>query len=353
MALDLFADRYRLDAVIAEGPFSTVYKAMDLRLQRPVAVKVMQNAAGSSEQYERFLQEARLLTRFKHPNVLVVHDGAIAGGDPFLVMEWLPGGTLRERLMAGPLPLREATQLIEELVNALEAARSQGALPLTHGTDDILLDGEGRAKLSHFELIAKDAHPADSDGALVRWLALLFYEMVTGKAAAATAKGITPPHVLNPEVPEALSTQVVRAVTDRAAQPFHSPAAFAAALARWTNQTGQPAPSEAMTRPWQVDLSEKVAGAVPPAPMVADASTSTPHHSRRALGALLLLLLLLGGAGITWGAARWRGARTETDSPAIVNASPESTASNVSDESVVAASTTEPEQQIFLPLSPA
>ncbi|WP_157662047.1 protein kinase domain-containing protein, partial [Prescottella equi] len=98
--------RYRIDAPIARGGMSTVYRGMDLRLDRPVAIKVMDPQFAADPQFlARFEFEARAVARLAHPGLVAVHDQGSDGEHAFLVMELVEGGTLRELLRErGPMP---------------------------------------------------------------------------------------------------------------------------------------------------------------------------------------------------------------------------------------------------------
>ncbi len=91
--------RYRVDTLIATGGMSTVYRGLDLRLDRPVALKIMDSRyAGDNQFLARFQREARAVARLKDPGLVAVYDQGIDGQHPFLVMELIEGGTLRELL---------------------------------------------------------------------------------------------------------------------------------------------------------------------------------------------------------------------------------------------------------------
>ncbi|WP_159426358.1 protein kinase domain-containing protein, partial [Mycolicibacterium vaccae] len=98
--------RYRVDTLIATGGMSGVYRGLDLRLDRPVALKVMDSRyAGDEDFLTRFQREARAVARLKDPGLVAVYDQGIDGRHPFLVMELIEGGTLRELLRErGPMP---------------------------------------------------------------------------------------------------------------------------------------------------------------------------------------------------------------------------------------------------------
>jgi serine/threonine protein kinase len=114
--------RYHILEQLGEGGMATVYKAYDTRLEREVAVKVIRREAFPVEQLEqilaRFEREARALARLAQPNIVPVHDYGEHDGTPYLVMEYLPGGTLRDKL-GSPIPWPEALQIILPVARAL------------------------------------------------------------------------------------------------------------------------------------------------------------------------------------------------------------------------------------------
>ncbi|HEX7527476.1 MAG TPA: protein kinase, partial [Thermoanaerobaculia bacterium] len=98
--------RYRLDALLGRGGMAEVFRATDTKLARTVAVKVILQTHAAEEHFlERFLREARMVASLEHPNILPIYDFGEENGVPFLVMPYLPGGSLRDRLKAGPVPL--------------------------------------------------------------------------------------------------------------------------------------------------------------------------------------------------------------------------------------------------------
>jgi eukaryotic-like serine/threonine-protein kinase len=128
---------------------ATLYRAWDTSLRRPVALKLLrQETALSQAEREAFLRDARAIARFNHPSVMMVHDGGMVDGLPFLVMELLPGGTLRERLKSGPIPVEEARGIGKGLAAALEAAAVEGIRLPELRPEHILFDDDGRARLA-------------------------------------------------------------------------------------------------------------------------------------------------------------------------------------------------------------
>src|ERR1700745_1737153 len=111
---------YEILAPIGKGGMGEVYRARDPRLNRDVAVKV--SAAQFSERFER---EARAVAALNHPNVCTLHDV----GPNYLVMEFVEGETLAERVKAGPIPLDEALKIVNQIIDGVEAAHEAG---ITH-----------------------------------------------------------------------------------------------------------------------------------------------------------------------------------------------------------------------------
>ena len=124
--------RYRVDTLIATGGMSWVYRGLDLRLDRPVALKIMDSRyAGDNQFLTRFQREARAVARLKDPGLVAVYDQGIDGQHPFLVMELIEGGTLRELLVErGPMP-----------PHAVAAAKASVLLAEKEVVADLLTEG--------------------------------------------------------------------------------------------------------------------------------------------------------------------------------------------------------------------
>ncbi|MDQ4074854.1 MAG: serine/threonine protein kinase, partial [Chloroflexota bacterium] len=149
MKEQLLRGRYRLIEMIGEGGMATVYRAWDTHLERSVAIKMMRpDGALSDMEQDAFLAEARMVAKLNHPNIVTLYDAGVADGQPFLVMELLPGWTLRQRLTTGPLPVAEARYLVDRIAAALEAAHAQRVLHLDVKPENVLFDARGEPKLS-------------------------------------------------------------------------------------------------------------------------------------------------------------------------------------------------------------
>jgi len=144
------ASRYELLEPLAKGGFGKVYKARDTKLERIVAIKLVDVESTSEDARSRMLREARANARLHHPNVVVLHD---AGEDPFglyLVLEYVAGTSLSEALSAGPLPPYRAAEIARECALALAAAHAHGIVHRDIKPANILLTESGRVKVADF-----------------------------------------------------------------------------------------------------------------------------------------------------------------------------------------------------------
>jgi serine/threonine protein kinase, bacterial len=151
----LLEGRYRVDAKIATGGMSTVYRGLDVRLDRPVALKVMDSRyAGDSQFLTRFQLEARAVARLKDPGLVAVYDQGMDARQPFLVMELVEGGTLRELLRErGPMPPHAAAAVLRPVLGGLAVAHRAGLVHRDVKPENVLISDEGDVKLADFGLV--------------------------------------------------------------------------------------------------------------------------------------------------------------------------------------------------------
>jgi eukaryotic-like serine/threonine-protein kinase len=144
--------RYRLEARIAAGGMSTVYRALDETLERQVAVKLMNREfASDSDQLERFRREARAVAQLSHPHIVGVIDAGEDDGRPYIVFEYVEGETLKDRIRRlGRLPITEAVAYAIEIGRALGAAHSRHIVHRDVKPQNVLIDHEGSAKVTDF-----------------------------------------------------------------------------------------------------------------------------------------------------------------------------------------------------------
>jgi serine/threonine protein kinase len=152
---------YRIIEEIGAGGMGEVYRALDLRLDREVAVKVLPKALTSDpDRLRRFEQEARAAAALNHPNILVVYQMETHDGGSYLVSELLEGETLRERLGRGPIPLRKAIECMVQIAHGLAAAHDKGIVHRDLKPENLFVTRDGRIKILDFGL-AKLSHPQD------------------------------------------------------------------------------------------------------------------------------------------------------------------------------------------------
>ena len=151
----LLDGRYRVEARIATGGMSTVYRGLDVRLDRPVALKVMDaRYAGDREFLTRFQREARAIARLKSPGLVAIYDQGNDTAHPFLVMELVTGGTLRELLMErGPMPPHAVVAVLAPVLSGLGAAHRAGLVHRDVKPENVLISVDGEVKLADFGLV--------------------------------------------------------------------------------------------------------------------------------------------------------------------------------------------------------
>ena len=151
----LLDGRYRVEVMIATGGMSAVYRGLDLRLDRPVALKIMDSRyAGDNQFLTRFQREARVVARLKDPGLVAVYDQGIDGQHPFLVMELIEGGTLRELLRErGPMPPHAVAAVLRPVLGGLAAAHSAGLVHRDIKPENVLISDDGDVKIADFGLV--------------------------------------------------------------------------------------------------------------------------------------------------------------------------------------------------------
>ncbi|MFZ9844424.1 MAG: Stk1 family PASTA domain-containing Ser/Thr kinase [Candidatus Nanopelagicaceae bacterium] len=154
---EIIDGRYQLTRVVGSGGMATIYAAIDLRLDRQVAVKIMHSHLAQDEQFvSRFIREAKAAASLSHPNIVAVLDqGWNQGGSPcvFIVMELIEGATLRDYLIEqGSLSPERALSIITPVASALAAAHKLGIVHRDIKPENILVSKEGRIKIADFGL---------------------------------------------------------------------------------------------------------------------------------------------------------------------------------------------------------
>ena len=258
---------YEIVAVLGRGGMGVVYEARDVRAGVSVALKVLHAGAGPRER-ARFRVEAAVTTRLRHPNVVAVTAAREHEGMAYLVMELVPGGGLDRRLAAGPLPPREAAELVRDVARAVQFAHDAGVVHRDLKPGNILLGPTG-PKVADFGLAKRldpDATALTRDGAVlgspsymapeqaagsaeigpaadVYGLGAVLYECLTGRppfradtweaTLAQVLRGApTPPALVNPAVPAALEAVCLRCLEKEPDRRYPRADAVAADLDR-------------------------------------------------------------------------------------------------------------------------
>ena len=370
------AERYVLGDQLGVGGTSRVHAALDTRLGRQVAVKLLNSSVAATADpagRERFLREGQTTAGFSHRHAVTVFDAGEDDGDLYIVMELVDGPSLAEHLVrTGPLPIDETVRIASQVLSALAAAHAAGLVHRDVKPANILIGADGEIKLADFG-IAKRFDDLDASvtatGMVIgtpRYLApeqalggtptpssdvysmgIVLFEMLTGRlpfeadstmAAVVAQQSATAPDVraLRPDAPTALAAVVARAL---AAQPGERPATAAELLASLNA-----ASSSAGAEPTQVmnsRVTDTRSGATQLFPSVPlNAGSHLPHASTGRTAALVFaILVVLLGIGVAAATLSADDAVDPLADQAVVTAPTEPAATGPSDTEP---STTEP-----------
>ena len=336
--------RYQVVARIARGGMATVYEAVDTRLDRTVALKMMSAALAEDPGFvTRFRREARAAAQLSHPHVVGVFDQGEAAGIPYLAMEYVPGRTLRDVLRDyGALTPEQALTVLDPVLEALSAAHDAGFVHRDIKPENILISDDGRVKVTDFGLArAVTNNTTATQGMIIGTVAYLspehvergdadarsdvygsgicLFEMVTGQVPFAADSPITvayqhvnadvpPPSSLRPTIPPDVDALVATATRRDPDLRYPDCRAFLADVRRVRRTLPPPQPLSKDTQDTLIVPADMATGGGTPPPAVtvrpatpAAAAAAAPRAARRRRGrgwlvALLLLLLAVGGA---------------------------------------------------------
>ncbi|HZY40581.1 MAG TPA: serine/threonine-protein kinase, partial [Anaerolineae bacterium] len=271
---------YQIMAQLGSGGMATVFKAYHAALDRYVAIKVLHPAFKQDPNFlTRFQREARIVAKLDHPHIVPVYDFSEANGQPYLVMRFIAGETLKARLSAGALMLAEVRRVIKPVADALAYAHGQGVLHRDVKPSNILLTPEGDVFLADFGLarIAQAGESTLSQDSLlgtpqyispeqaqgqsdldartdVYSLGVVIYELLVGRVPyqADTPYAVIHDHIyaplplprsIKPDFPEAIERVLLKALTKDRADRYASVSELWSAFERAVNDLSSSAPA--------------------------------------------------------------------------------------------------------------
>src|SRR5919199_3421020 len=337
MGKTLIDKRYELRGMVGSGGMANVFLAHDEVLDSAAPLKLLKDHYAANEEFvERFKREAQSAASLSHRHIVPVFDAGETGdGLYYIAMEYLPGGTLKDRIMSkGPLPVRTAAAAALQIAEALQAAHEQGMIHRDIKPHNILVTDSGHVKVADFGIArAAEATTISDLGEIlgsVKYmspeqamgepvgpasdlysLGVVLYEMLTGKVPfeADSRAGVPVKHVderprplreVNPDVPEAMEALVLRLLAERPEDRYGSAAELIGELERvreGLSPASAPA-GEGTTAPLKTPP-----GTTLPAPGAPGPRRRRISWALAALVALVALLVAVGGA-VGW--SMWR-----------------------------------------------
>ena len=360
--------QYQIVAPLGEGGMAAVYKAYQPSMERFVAIKVLPGHVATSEQFlNRFRREAKLLAQLQHPNILPVFDYGEADGHPYIVMPFVPSGTLAALIGNQSLPLTKARRITSQIGEALAYAHARGMVHRDVKPSNVLVDESGNCLLTDFGLarMVESSSKLTSSGTVlgtpaymspeqgmgsdvdhrtdIYSLGVILYEMVTGRVPynAETPIAIVYKHIqdplpsarkLNPDLPEAIELILLKALAKRPEDRYQSMDEFLQALATAMPDSLASGLKTTPLIPTSSPIYEKAAPSESPATRLESQLPSTAKPAQRrilpwivaAIGALGMFAIATIAIFI---AIRMRGANSlpPTDMPALATSTSVST----------------------------
>jgi serine/threonine-protein kinase len=184
-APEVIGGRYELRGVLGRGGMAEVRDGWDLRLDRPVAVKLLYPVfTAQPDDRTRFEVEARSAASLNHPNIVSVHDSGEHAGTPYIVMERLAGQTLGDVIARGPLPQPQVRSILDDVLAALAAAHAAGILHRDIKPANILFSSSGHTKVADFGIAKSAGGPHTMTGQIVGTMAYLSPDRIAGRPAS-------------------------------------------------------------------------------------------------------------------------------------------------------------------------
>lgn len=274
---------YEIEGLIGQGGMGIVYKARQLGLNRPVAIKmILAGANASAQERARFRSEAEAVARLTHPNIAQIFEIGEQQGRPYLTLEYVSGGSLAQQLDGLPVPPRRAAELILALARGVQHAHERGVVHRDLKPGNVLIHSDGTPKIADFGLAkhAEANHAHTLTGAIIGSptymapeqaagnsadigpatdiyaLGVILYELLTGKppfkgdSVIQTIQQVReqeplPPRLIQPKVPRDLNVICLKCLEKKPYQRYASAAALAADLQAFLR--GDPIQAQSLT----------------------------------------------------------------------------------------------------------
>lgn len=263
---------YQVIEEVGQGGMARVYRAYHQKLERFVAIKVMDKQVVSQEDHQRFVAEAKLTARLQHPNIVAVHDVGTALGLNYIVMDFIQGISLRDLIKNGPLPIRDACNITKQIALGLHYAHNKGVIHRDIKPSNIIIAKDNRPVIMDFGLAknTKMAQDITKSGVIigtpkymapeqikgdnrsisrstdVYGLGTVFYEMLTGKPVvlgetplsvsySILNKDVVPPRNYRSEIPQDVQTICLKTLEKNKQKRYRSANALADDISRFLN----------------------------------------------------------------------------------------------------------------------
>jgi len=341
--------QYQIVAPLGEGGMAAVYKAYQPAMERFVAVKVLPRQMASSDEFvARFRREARMLAQLQHPHILPVFDYGEADGYPYIVMPFVPSGTLAELLHKRRLPLAQVRRIVTQIGDALSYAHARGMIHRDIKPSNVLIDERGNCLLTDFGLarMAEASTKLTASGAVmgtpaymspeqgagsnidqrsdIYSLGIVLYEMATGRVPyiAETPIAVVFKHIqdplpsarkLNPDLPESVELVLFKSLAKNPDDRYQTAEDFVGAIQMAIPEIlpEEKAPTTMQTAPAVIIASR-------PDAMVASVQAAKPRTGFRMYGLIGLGILFVLVAGI-WGMSSLGGKAKPTERPVLAS----------------------------------
>ncbi len=334
MATTLLAQRYELRHLLGRGGMAYVYRAYDTVLERPVAVKVLRAEYARDTQFrERFRQEATAAARLSHPNIVTVYDFGYDHDNLFIVMEFVPGQTLKALLSTrAPLPVEETIALAIQACAGLGYAHRVGLVHCDVKPQNLLVTPDGRLKVADFGIARARAAVHSQAQATVVWgspqyfspeqasgkppvaasdvyaLGVVLYEMLTGRLPflADDPQELVrlhrdappvPPSVYRPDIPEKLEQIILTTLAKEPSRRYRTADQLGRVLLAF-RETTTDAPAETAPAAPPAPPPPDIAPAPQPAPPPPEEALEDPLTGMDWVTVLLALIALIAVGGL-------------------------------------------------------